>query len=164
MRESQEIEKRMPLKIPLRLCRVTRDFLVDPQGYLLSHETREKPDGGYTRNINGFDQRSLPLVHPSEWEVIARMFAWHEYRKSGATFKLLTIDTKIINILGTAPHGVLDYPEYFGMVPKSAILTTTEYTWVKDGSQSILSQSAKNNWPNIFAWSEGYSPVPLKSR
>ena len=148
--------------VPSTLCRVTRnEYLVDPEGYLLSHETRPKPEGGYTQNINGFDQRSLPLVHPNEWEVIARMFAWHHYRNHGKTFRLLTFDSAQINVREIRPHGTLDYGEYLGIVPQSAILSNVEYTWIKDGKPMNISRSARRNWPRIFALSEGYSPIPV---
>ena len=148
--------------VPTTLCRVTREeYLVNPEGYLLSHETREKPEGGYTQNINGFDQRSLPLVHPDEWEVIARMFAWHDYKDEGKTFRLLTFDSSQIDVREIKPHGTLDYGEYLGIVPESAIMSNVEYTWIQNGKSMNISRSAKENWPRIFALSEGYSPIPV---
>ena len=143
------------------LCRVTTmRYLVDPAGYLLSHETKLKQSGGYTQNINGFDQRSLPLIHPDEWEVIARMFAWHRYKDHGSAFRLLTFDATRTNVVKIRPHGVLDHGEYFGIVHQHAIISDIKYTWVKDGRPMNISKSARENWPRIFAASKGYSPVP----
>ena len=150
------------LVVPKTLCRVTYDgFLIDPEGYLLSHGTRLKPGGGYTQNINGFSPRSLPLVHPDEWEVIARMFAWHRYRENGSTFRLLTFDSSQIDIKEIRPHGTLDHGEYLGYVPQSAILSNVEYTWIKDDKPMNIPRSARMNLPGMFALSEGYSPIPI---
>lgn len=149
-------------KLPRYLYRITYvKYPIDRGGYLISHNADALARASL-EDVNKLDPRNLPLVHPKEWEVIARMFAWHRFRERGQNFTLLKIRSDKIELIENRPHGVLDYGEYFARVPKHAVVEEREYTWAKDNRPMNIAESAKRNWPRIFALSEGWSPTPLK--
>ncbi|MCK4588851.1 MAG: hypothetical protein KAT77_00275 [Nanoarchaeota archaeon] len=148
---------------PETLCRVTfNSYFVDEQGYLLSHEINEEikiytPQYSIKHEICVLDgvkkmwlpggqmreeYRVLPLVHPDEWETIARYFAHR--------FRLLTIDASKVEDLthelllqgDGLCHEALVHGEYFGKVPLTAIVKDEEYSWEKSDKPLNLSEDA----------------------
>lgn len=166
---------------PETLCRVTfNSYFADADKYLLAHAVSEDLLWGpkfYSLKhevciLDGVkklwlpfgqmreEYRMVPLVHPDEWETIARYFAHR--------FRLLTIDASKIEDLTHESllheglfHPALAHGEYFGKVPLDAIIKDEEYTWKKSKKNIRLSEEACEflKEKNKLHLTEGFHPV-----
>ncbi len=116
---------------------------VSSDGYLLSHQSRrewrqdpQKQNPAFHKShkfskeletkIFGHSlnyHKNVPLVHPDEWETIARYFQQQ--------FRLLTIEKSAVENLSHTFHPALKHLEYFAKVPVDAIAKEEAYSWVK---------------------------------
>mgnify|MGYP001606982669 CR=1 FL=1 len=149
--------------IPKRLSRITSDleYHVDSEGYIVSHSSKLNEEGKYI-NKEGYDPRSLPLIHPTEWETIARMFAFSRFKLFNMNFKLLEIDASRIEITAHRIHPSLKHGEYFAKVQESAIISNKEYSWIK------INPSFLATWPEFFqshiTRSKEFSPTLVNNK
>ena len=104
--------------------------------------------------------RMVPLVHPEEWETIARYFH--------SRFRLLTIDSTKVEALTLEEHPALVHGEYRGRVPLSAIISDVQYSWKKSSRElclpqkaiDFLSQNSKSDGGSL-RHTLGYEPVQI---
>lgn len=164
-------------RLPETLCRVTfNGYMVDERGYLLTHRARweyrqYKEDDVYPLNhkpevlkremrvwlpiVPTHDITHVPLVHPCEWETIAR---WFHNR-----FRLITIDSSKIEDLEQIEHPAFVHGEYFGRVPQTAIISDEEYTW-RESSYSLALPPIGEKFlilKGLFSFTKGFRPVAL---
>lgn len=145
------------IEFPDVLCRVVSDVAMDDDGYLLTNQSQMFPNDDYTRC---FDPQSVPLVHPGDWEVVARYWQFPEYRESGKPFILLQLDAFGVEIVDYNPKiSIFSHPEFFGKVQKSAIIQAEQYTWTKDLKPMNVPPRALED--KAVKASEGYSPMLL---
>jgi hypothetical protein len=103
---------------PEVLCRVTYPAYLKSDGeYLYPHGFNEDSPNGL----------SVPLVHPNEWQTIAKFFNWNRDNSPARGMRLVRIKAEQIEGLVCRSHDRLGHGEYFGRVPKKAILEVIEY-------------------------------------
>ena len=181
------------LDLPETLCRITWiSYLMDWGGYLIPHFTEKHmknedfldviPDRDVTVHkprlmkpenevcfpfYRGYDYRKISLVHPGEWETIARyIYEKPEFKKG---FRLLTIKTSEIENLTLEEHPALFHGEFFGKVRKSDIISDVGYQWMESDKPIFLPEegfkflSGETNITetDFLSLSIGYHPVPV---
>ncbi len=180
-------------QLPETLCRITwNSYLLDWEGYLIPHYVEKrmmeedflhvipqrevavhkprlmKPENevcfpGY----RGFNYRSTSLVHPDEWETIARyMYEKPDFKKH---FRLLTVKTSEIERLIQEKHPSLYHSEYFGHLHQSDIISDVGYQWIESDKPiflpeegfRFLSGETEITGKDFLSLSVGYHPVPV---
>ncbi len=140
-------------RIPQYVCRLVYkprtagplpQLFVDKDGYLISQDAVIEGGGIRPEHPYGcnWEARVLPLVHPVEWELIARTVAFGnpvysfrgrpliEGQEKGNQFHLLTIDARQVTQRCHFDHpGSLRYGEYFGEVPVNAVVHHEIFGW-----------------------------------
>jgi len=138
-----------------RIHYIHPETVCDKDGYVVSQESLEFPDQHSTGS-----NRTVPIIHEDDLELIERYFAFPEFQKSGKHFTLLHLDTWRLRLIGADPNTpLLARGEYFGQIPRKAILKEESFAWVNDGKPLPPKLKALND-PVIQA-SEGWSPIPV---
>lgn len=97
------------------------DLKFDSKGYLLPVEVDGEMSG---------QPVTLPLVHPTEWKTIARMFALPKFRKKNQLAWLLKIKKDKVEKLTNQSHVLLPmHGEFFGVVNRDAIEAILKFGW-----------------------------------
>ena len=120
------------MRFPDLLCRVTKIDYPILDGYLDVHTIPENKIYTVVGGENPPDL-SVPLVYPTEWEFIARLYAFFGDPLYNNGFTLLKIDTKKLEWKGwhEPPHFMLEHGEFFGVVPLKAIIDEVVYDWTR---------------------------------
>ena len=128
-------------------------------GLLLTHKTLE--EGCTVQDVVTGAITTTPLVHPDDWMVVARTVFWEVYHnKKINLFDLLHIDSDLVRELKNESNPALSHGEYFGMVPKEAIVSQERYSWAKTGRHvNDVPEGLVRQYPQVFAFSEGFELV-----
>lgn len=155
---------------PETLCRIVYNLdsrynirnMFDNDDYLLPHSKNER-----NHEVLGVNNRVLSMVHPDEWETIARIFGitgglgWGEPH---GNFSVLTIDTSKIETLSRQPHFLLLYGEYYGLIHKRGIIKKDDYIWEKSDKKLNVLQEILSRFQFKFERSLGYTPKLVSSQ
>lgn len=131
---------------------------IDNESYLLSnHHSIE------ANEVEAIDNRILPLVHPDEWETIARVLAF-PYNQQGGKFALITINSACIEELSNQPHFLLPHGEYYGKVHSEYVSTVDNYEWELSEEQPNVSAEILKRYEFKFELSIGHKPKLVSSQ
>ena len=111
--------------VPKYLIRITRhdkDLLLTDDSFLSTHRSLEIGSRQQQDPLN----RTVPMVHPEEVDVIERLFNLYY---SPSHYWVLIIDpTKVKNLTNATHPRLPKYGEYFGEVPREAIVDIIPYS------------------------------------
>lgn len=144
------------------LYRLSRPDLKFQDNFLVTN-SGSGPMYGYMvyMKVTEDDAITVPMVHPEDWRVIARTVFWKLREEGVEKFKLLHIDSGLVQNLKVKPHPFLpNHGEYSGKVPRKAIIFQQDWTWIKTGKPiRDIEQELLRNHEDIFRGSEGYDLI-----